>query len=782
MSKICIIPAFLAVLWALGACSAPVDGKTEGDASFSITINGGGRTVLAWDPDKTDSAALKHTITLTNGSGPDVMQDGIEEGETAYFTVAPGYWEITVWAFLDSKPKAYGFVGQELTPGPNSVTINMGPPRAFDITMRTDGNGTAIAEPNPAAAGSTVEIYATPDIGFMFTEWQVISGGVTLSDPTVNQTEFTMPTGPVTIKAVFSEVPSNTPYLYLSDEIKFPAVPHGYTQPAAHTVTITNSGTATAFVSNIALGGTNAASFILGGNNLTPTIAAGESASFTVQPKGGLDAGTYNAAITVSYSGGEVESAEAVTDVSFTVNATVINSVNISITVPVNGAAPGAASGSGNFTIGPVSWSPSDNPFLGDKVYTASVTLTANSNHTFTGLSSATITGQDAKVTDNTGSTVTLSRTFTRTDPRIVTNIAIKQQPTKLTYTHGDKLELTGLVVTLTYDTDETEDVAAAFGDKGVTVKPSAGDNLIHSTHDGQPVKILYGDHLTRDTDKLTVKKAEPTAEDFSVSGTGTFDYDGNPRSVEIAPKDGKSDGDITVKYNDNKIAPSAVGVYTVTFDVKESENYTEKAGLIAGTLTINTAKVSIAAIPGVTAPKAGETPVAAIIPTAQYTGTVTWEPKDSTFKSTKTYTATITLTVKDGYTLQGVEAGFFRVTGAATVSYSAGSDIVTAVFPATHGAAGIAINLWVNEDKQILDLSNNNVTISKGGAVKSFTATVNSGYTDIQWLMLGVPLGSGASITVNAADYNTGIYRINVIVHKNAVAYSTEIRFTVTN
>jgi len=187
--------------------------------------------------------------------------------------------------------------------------------------------------------------------------------------------------------------------------------------------------------------------------------------------------------------------------------STNIDSVAISVTAPVKSATPNTtASGTGNFTIGAVSWSPTDNPFLGDKVYTATVTLTANSGYTFTGLNSATINGQTATVSNNTGVAVTLSYTFPATDTKTVTNIAIKTQPAKMTYTYGDKLDLTGLVVTLTYDDTTTEDVAAAnFAAKNITAKPAQNTNLAYSTHNGKPVILTCGT-LTCTTNNLTVK------------------------------------------------------------------------------------------------------------------------------------------------------------------------------------------------------------------------------------------------------------------------------------
>jgi len=93
---------------------------------------------------------------------------------------------------------------------------------------------------------------------------------------------------------------------------------------------------------------------------------------------------------------------------------------------------------------------------------------------------------------------------------------------------------------------------------------------------------------------------------------------------------------------------------------------------------------VTIAAIPGVTAPVTGATPVTAITATAQYTGVVAWSPVDTTFAAATAYTATITLTAKTGYTLTGVAADFFTVADATTDTNLADSGVVTAVFAAT--------------------------------------------------------------------------------------------------
>ena len=96
-------------------------------------------------------------------------------------------------------------------------------------------------------------------------------------------------------------------------------------------------------------------------------------------------------------------------------------------------------------------------------------------------------------------------------------------------------------------------------------------------------------------------------------------------------------------------------------------------------------AVINIAAIPGVTVPDYGATPVRTITETAQYAGTVSWSPEvPSTFWTGTCYTATITLSVKAGYTLTGVAADFFTVAGATSATNLINSGVVMAVFPAT--------------------------------------------------------------------------------------------------
>ena len=73
-------------------------------------------------------------------------------------------------------------------------------PTEFTITVKTDSNGTASASHAKAVVGTEITLIATPKTGYHFKEWEVISGGVTISN-----NKFTMPNGNVTIKAIFEE-------------------------------------------------------------------------------------------------------------------------------------------------------------------------------------------------------------------------------------------------------------------------------------------------------------------------------------------------------------------------------------------------------------------------------------------------------------------------------------------------------------------------------------------------------------------------------------------------
>lgn len=71
----------------------------------------------------------------------------------------------------------------------------------YKVTVTSDENGTAGTNKNTAAAGEIVTLTAEPKEGYLFKEWQVVSGDVTIKD-----NQFTMPASDVEVKAVFEEM------------------------------------------------------------------------------------------------------------------------------------------------------------------------------------------------------------------------------------------------------------------------------------------------------------------------------------------------------------------------------------------------------------------------------------------------------------------------------------------------------------------------------------------------------------------------------------------------
>jgi hypothetical protein len=123
------------------------------------------------------------------------------------------------------------------------------------------------------------------------------------------------------------------------------------------------------------------------------------------------------------------------------------------------------------------------------------------------------------------------------------------------------------------------------------------------------------------------------------------------------------------------------------------------------------------ATIVGVTAPVIGATPVSSIA-TDQFNATIAWSPAlvDGSFAGAKAYTATITLTPKTGYTLAGVRADFFTVSGA-TATNSANAGVITAVFPATAPSSAATLTSTIG-------------TVSIGGTANETITNIPNGTT----------------------------------------------------
>ena len=77
-------------------------------------------------------------------------------------------------------------------------TVTPPAPAEYTITVTSGGNGTASTSHAKAVAGTEITLTATPNTGYHFKEWQIVSGNAEVSNDT-----FIMPAGNVTVKPVF---------------------------------------------------------------------------------------------------------------------------------------------------------------------------------------------------------------------------------------------------------------------------------------------------------------------------------------------------------------------------------------------------------------------------------------------------------------------------------------------------------------------------------------------------------------------------------------------------
>ena len=252
---------------------------------------------------------------------------------------------------------------------------------------------------------------------------------------------------------------------------------------------------------------------------VTPQNTTDGNATFTLP---GITEGTF--IVTAAAKSNPVN---VKTTVYLEVSTEVISSASVTgIVAPAAGAEPIAraslTAGGAQFSVTGLTWQNSNGSaatltpggkFKAGSDYKAVIELTAASGYKFfpAGLTPAVDTGSAAHGTASgniVGNKLTFPVTFPATAAKTVTNIAVKTQPARLTYTAGEALDLSGLAATLTYNDSSTEDVApAGFSGKGITASPADTTPLSIASHNGHSVTLRCNTH-TAVTDTLTVNPA----------------------------------------------------------------------------------------------------------------------------------------------------------------------------------------------------------------------------------------------------------------------------------
>lgn len=160
----------------------------------------------------------------------------------------------------------------------------------YTVTVTNDGNGTASANITSGTEGTEVTLTATPNDGYQFKEWQVLSGGVSIVD-----NKFIIGTANVEIKVVFEK--ERYAISVSPESLDFGKVQAGYTTaPTAQTVTVKNTGN-----KEIKLTQPASTNYTVGTLSVD-TLAPNAEATFTVTPNTGLAAKNeaYSETITLS--------------------------------------------------------------------------------------------------------------------------------------------------------------------------------------------------------------------------------------------------------------------------------------------------------------------------------------------------------------------------------------------------------------------------------------------------------------------------------------------------
>lgn len=139
------------------------------------------------------------TWSIVSGILPEGLRLNEDTGEISGTPAGEGTEVFTVMAVND--------LGEDIKEF--SITIAKAPETEYAVTVRDDGHGTGSADPASATAGTEITLTATPNAGYHFKEWQVMSGDVTVRDD-----KFTMPGSDVEVKAIFEEDAPPTPTEY----------------------------------------------------------------------------------------------------------------------------------------------------------------------------------------------------------------------------------------------------------------------------------------------------------------------------------------------------------------------------------------------------------------------------------------------------------------------------------------------------------------------------------------------------------------------------------------
>jgi len=182
-------------------------------------------------------------------------------------------------------------------PAFGSLTVGYTQPAAQTVTVTNTGSGAVTLNALPSVANYTLTALSTTNLAAGGTATFTIRPNAGLAAGTYNRTFTVAGSNGVNASVTVSfEVTASLTYsISASPNPSFGSLTVGYTQPAAQTVTVTNTGSG-AVTLNALPAVSNYTLTALSTTNLT----AGGTATFTIRPNAGLAAGTYNPTFNVT--------------------------------------------------------------------------------------------------------------------------------------------------------------------------------------------------------------------------------------------------------------------------------------------------------------------------------------------------------------------------------------------------------------------------------------------------------------------------------------------------
>lgn len=168
----------------------------------------------------------------------------------------------------------------------------------------------------------------------------------------------------------------------------------------------------------------------------------------------------------------------------------------------------------------------------------------------FTGLAADTTYYFFAKVDespDGNYAAATSKEVIIATPAKAVSGISIASQPTKLSYTTGQTLDLSGLSVTVQHN-DGTSDTIA-WNEGKLTADPAAGTALTVTGHNGKSITIRYGGHSAT-TNPLTVTKG--TQATLTIEAVGDKTY--GDEAFILSASGGSGNGAVSYTSSDSSV------------------------------------------------------------------------------------------------------------------------------------------------------------------------------------------------------------------------------------